>query len=247
MQKLSQSLLDAQIIGNKEEADKIKAQIDERFKGALPKPKENIVRFNTILNDDRAPAKKVYIFLNSELGTNWWEWEMETVDRLLWMKFGIAIEDINRDKIFAIRHLCRSDLAFNDWWEFNQLALSFSGSIADFDMIRKPSIGMVINAVKTMNMIRPERQWVFGKDVISYICILLKEDGIYAPPPSLVNLIEEKFVTMISTELQQKWPLIKARYMELVEEKNTDIKEDVVDIQARRIFSAEAASVSYGA
>ena len=243
---LSQALYGATIIGDVEGAEKIKAQIDKKFQDSIPKHKENIVSFNTILNNDRSSARKVYEFLNRELGRDWWEWEIETIDRVLWIKFASVIDSANRDKVHSIRHLCRSDQPFYDWFEFNQIALSFSGCIADFDLIRKPSSGMVINAVRTMNIIRPDRNSDFGKDVVSYICILLKDEGIYIPPPSLVGIIGEKFETMVSPEMRQEWASILSRYIQLANGENTVINENVVDIQARRIHSAEAAAASYG-
>ena len=246
MIKLSQSLYDAQISGNTEEAERIKAQIEEHFKNSQPKVKDNVVQFNTILNDDKSSAKSVFNFMTKELGGDWWEWEIETIYKVLWLKFSVALEDINRDKILAIRHLCNSDQPFWDWYEFNQMALSFSGSIADFEFFKKPSPGMVINAVKIMNYIRPDRQGQFNNEVVKYICISLKDDGIYVPPPSLYLLISDKFKDMVSDEIKKIWKNIYDVYQELVNNKTIEIKEETEYIQARRIFSAEAAAVSYG-
>jgi hypothetical protein len=244
--KLSQALYDATIIGDVEEADRIRGQIDARLKSSFPKPKENVIKFNTVLNDARSSPRSIYNFMNKELGEDWWQWEIETIDRVLWLKFGLTPDGGNRDKVLAIRHLCNSDQPFWDWYEFNQLALSFSGSIADFEMLKKPSPGMIINAVKTMNYIRPDRNGEFGNDVIRYICVALKDDGVYVPPPSLYKLIVEKFSTMISDEIKNTWKTVYQKYQHIIKNKGADISEDLHDIQARRIFSAEAAALSYG-
>jgi len=246
MARLSQSLYDAQISGNTEDAEKIKAQIDERFQNSQPKSKDNVVRFNTILNDDKSSAISVYNFITRELGDDWGEWEIETIYKVLWLKFSVSLEDVNRDKILAIRHLCNSDQPFWDWYEFNQLALAFSGSIADFEFLKKPSPGMIINAVKTMNHIRPDREGQFNNEVVKYICISLKDDGIYAPPPSLYKLIADKFKDMVSDEIKKAWKGIYDIYQKLVSDKNVELKEEIEYIQARRVFSAEAAAISYG-
>jgi hypothetical protein len=242
----SQSLYEATLAGNVFEVDRIKDEIEKRAESLNPKIKENVVNFNTIFNDERSSAKSIYIFLNKEFGSDWWEWEFETLERMLWLKFSVALEDINRDKIFAIRHLCLSDQAFFDWFEFNQLALSFSGSLADFEMIRKPSPGMVINAVKVMNLIRPERKSTFGNDTVKYICILLKEDGIYCPPLSLTSIIGEAFAEMISEETRGMWKSIYNKYSGIVNGDKTIDEDSIVDIQARRLVNAEASALSYG-
>jgi hypothetical protein len=242
----SQKIYEASMSGDIAEVVRLKEEIEKRALAVNPKPKESIVNFNTVLNDENSSAKTIYNFLNKEFGNDWWEWEIETIDHVLWLKFSVALEEINRDKILAIRHLCRSDAAFFDWNEFNQLALSFSGSIADFEMIRKPSPGMIINAVKTMNIIRSDRQSSFGNDTIKYICICLKDDGIYCPPPSLLNIIGGAFAELVSDEMRSLWKDIFKKYKAIVANDDRIIKDEIVDIQARRIMSAEAAALSYG-
>ena len=243
---IAQSLYEATMVGNIFEAAQLKEEIEKRSEALFPKSKTNVINFNTVLNDDNSSSISIYMFLTKEFGDSWWEWETETLERMLWLKFSIALEDVNRDKVFAIRHICRSDQAFWDWHEFNQLALAFSGSLADFEMIRKPSPGMVINAVKTMNFIRPERNSNFGNDTTKYICIVLKDDGIYCPPPSLSFIITKEFSEMISDDIKNIWKDIYNKYESLVNSKSKDIEDSIVDIQARRILSAEAAALSYG-
>ena len=242
---LAQSLYEATLQNDTVEVDRIKGEIEKRAESLKPRVKENIVNFNTVLNNDESSARSIYIFLNKEFGADWWEWEIETLERMLWLKFSVALEDINRDKVFAIRHLCRSDQAFWDWMEFNQVSLALSGSIADFEMIKKPSPGMIINAVKTMNFIRPERESNFGNDTVKYICICLKDDGIYLPAVSLFDMLKDAFSELVSDEMKNQWKDIYAKYKAIVSHENETIEETEVDIQARRLIAAEAAASSY--
>lgn len=242
--KPSQMVYEAILSGNTVEAAKLIDEVGNKSKAAA-RPKENIINFNTILNDDDASAVKVYDFMNKEF-KDWWEWETETIDHMLWIKFGVALEDVNRDKLLAIRHLCRSDQAFFDWFEFNQLALSFAGCIADFEMLRKPSPGMIINTVRAMNHIRPERNSNFGNDVVKFICIILIDSGLYCPPKSIAGIVKKAFSELVSEETLSLWPAIYKKYEEIVSKKNIEITETVTDIQARRMMSAEASALSYG-
>lgn len=246
MNSVAQNLYEAVISGDTSEVDRIKDEIEKRAEDLKPKVKENVVNFNTVLNDERSSAKSIYIFLNKEFGPDWWEWEVETIDRMLWLKFSVALEEINRDKILAIRHLCRSDQPFWDWFEYNQCALSFAGAIADFEMLKKPSSGMIISAVKTMNFIRPERESNFGNDVVKYICISLMDDGIYVPPLSLADIIGMAFSELISKEMRPLWNDIYKKYKLIITGENKEINDTVVDIQARRLMAAEASALSYG-
>ena len=246
MNSVAQNLYEAVISGDVSEVDRIKNEIEKRAEDLKPKVKENVVNFNTVLNDERSSAKSVYIFLNKEFGPDWWEWEIETLDHMLWLKFSVALEENNRDKVLAIRHLCRNDQPFFDWFEFNQLCLSFSGCIADFEMLKKPSPGMIISAVKTMNIIRPERESNFGNDVVKYICISLMDDGIYVPPLSIAGIIGMAFSELVSKETRPLWNDIYKKYKLIVTGENQQIEDNIVDIQARRLMSAEASALSYG-
>jgi len=245
--KLSEQLLDAHMVNDHNEINRIQELIDTKQSKLTSKKKTNTVKINTVLNNEKASASKVYNFLNKALGSDWWEWEIETLEQVLWIKYGVALESINKDKVLAIRHVCRSDNPFADWYEFNQVALSFSGSIADFEYLKSPSPGMVINCVKILNHIRPDRESFFSNDVIKYICIVLLNHGIYISPPSIVNIIGKKMKEMISTTTALKWSDILQKYKKIVSNPNFKIEEDdMVDIQAKRLVNAEAASLVFG-
>jgi len=234
------------MMGDQELVKKIQAEIDLRFSQSQPKKQNTSIKVNTVLNDDSSSAISVYEFLNKAIGEDWWELEFETIEKLLWINYGCALEEINRDKIWAIRHVCRSDGAFSDWFEFTQVALSFSGSIADFEYLRSPSPGMIISTVKSLNHIRPDREGFFGNDIIKYICIILRDNGIYTPPPSLNYLISEEMNKMISQEMRSQWDGVLTKLKEIVEKKTGDVEETIIDIQAKRILKAEAAAIEYG-
>lgn len=233
-------------MGDQEQIKKIKSEIDFNFEQSKPKKTTRTIQINTVLNNDESSASSVYDFLNKAFGPDWWEWEFETLERMLWLKYSVALEDINRDKVWAVRHVCRSDGAFSDWFEFNQAALSFSGCIADFDHFRSPSPGMAISTVKTLNHIRPDRKSFFSNDVLQYICIILKNDGVYTPPLSIINLIQTKMEKMTSPQLKDKWISIFRRYRQITDNNAKNIEENVVDVQAKRLIKAEASALEYG-
>jgi len=239
--KLSQQLHDAYLLDKPEEIVRIKKEIE--LNKIARQDQVTPTKINTLLNDESASAIKTYDFLNRIFGEDWWEWEIETLERLLWVKYGTALEDTNRDKILAIRHVCRSDGAFSDWYEFNQTALSFSGSIADFEYLRSPSPGMVVNAVKILNHIRPDRESFFSDDVIKYMCIVLINDGVYTPPPSLIRIIKDTMKKMVSSS--ENWLEVFKRYNKFNNNNYSDVKEDTVDIQAKRILKTERSALAY--
>jgi hypothetical protein len=245
MKKLSEQLMDAYMSGDKDLINTIKSQINTRY---AIKRDEKVIQINTILNDDKASPVLVYNFIKKNIGDDWHDLEIETIERLLFVKYAVALEDVNRDKILAIRHVCRSDRFLYDWFEFNQVALSFSGSIADFECLRTPSPGMVINAVKSIRHIKQDVDFEFGDEVIKYICIIMIDNGIYVPPPSLIEIAKDEMKGMVSKEMFSKWGDILKRFVKILKDDNaTIIEDDSVDIIARRMITAEAAALKYGA
>jgi hypothetical protein len=243
LKKLANQLQDARMSGDTERVTDLQSQVDALMKLAQRSSNVDPISVNNLLNDDNASAIKIYNFLTTKLDEDWWEWEMETIERMLFINYGTALEDINRDKVYAIKHLCNSDAAFTDWYEFNQLALSFSGVMADFEYLKMPTPGMVVNCVRTMRHIRPDGE--YNDDVKKYISIIFIENGIYLPGPSIVEVVNDMFPTMVSDEIKKLWKSIIARYKEFVGGAK-DVKETVEDIQAKRLLIAEGAGVDYG-
>jgi hypothetical protein len=243
--ELASKLMDAHMVGDQQAIQTIQAQINEMAENAAAKPSgDDAFRIRTVFSNDNASAIKMYDFMNEKFGVDWYDWELETIERMLFITYGVALEGVNRDKLFAIRHVCISDGCFSDWFELNQVALSFSGSVADFECLRTPSPGMFINAVKTVVHIRPDRNNEFGIDVLKYLCIAFIDAGIICPPPSLFDLLQSTFIAMVQKSTSDIWPDILKRSRELINGKR-DIEENTIDIQASRILRVELAALSY--
>lgn len=242
MNKLSERLKDAYMVGNKELIDELLKEAQART--GAKKTRITPIKINTVLNDEYASPVKVYNFLNQVFGEDWWEWEFPTIEKMLWVRFGVVLEDINRDKIWAIKHLCDSQRPFLDWHEFNAIALSFGSAINDFLYLKRPTPGMVINAVKSMKHIRPDEP--FSVEVKAYICFLLIDDGIYVPPPSIADLIKNEYKLHISAESAQMWADTIKRFRAIIGGKNDNEEETPENIQAKRLVRAEMAAQKYG-
>jgi hypothetical protein len=242
--KLSDRLQDAYMTGNQELVDQLKQEVQDKAVLLQKKLTVTPIMVNTVLSDDKASALKIYEFLNSAFGEDWWELEFETIERLLWVKYGTTLDDVNRDKIWAVKYLCNSQRSWLDWWMYNQVAVALAGAIADFEVLRTPTPGMIINAIDVMKYIRPEEQ--FSREVKKYISILLIKEGIYVPPPSLVELIGEEFEVLLKNSSKEEWKFVYDKYKKILELKEYIIEETSLDIQARRLLVAEEAAHEYG-
>lgn len=200
---LNRDYLDAVMSGNKDEAERLKKELNDRFESRQIRRRTSPIKVNTILNDDSSKSIDIYNFLNEKFKDNWWDWEIETLERMLWINYATILSDINVDKIQALKLLLNSQMAYSDWYDFNQVAVALGGAIADFTMVKSPSPGMAVSAMNLMHHMRPDEE--FGRDVKKYVCLLLINDGIYTPPPSIAKIIKEEFKALVSPESRAEW------------------------------------------
>lgn len=241
--KLSDRLQDAYMLGDQDSIAALKQEAQVKAEGLQKRSRVVPLAVNTLLNNENSSVIKINEFLENVFGADWWELEHETIERLLWVKYGTALEDANRDKLWSIKYLLNSQRPFLDWFLFNQITLAFAGVIADFEVLRTPTPGMIINAVSAMKQLRPEEP--FSREVKKYISILLIHEGIYTPPPSLLNLIGEEFESLVKNSNKEEWKAVYNRYKEILESKNVELQETSLDIQARRLLIAEEAANEY--
>ena len=232
--KYSEALQDAYMLGDLERIAELKALIAKEHTPVKTK-KPTIVYGNNILNNNDAPVTKIYDFLNSKYGKAWVNDEYETLDKLLWTDYGVVLDGVNRDKVHALRHLSNSFNPYIDWYEFNQVALALGGAMADFEVLRRPSPGMLINAVKVMVVMKGDEE--FGSDVLDYIAICLINEGISTPPPTIARLIAASMHKF--TKQSASWAEVGGRFDERA------IDESIAGIQAKRLIVAEEAARKY--
>jgi hypothetical protein len=241
--KLSDRLQDAYMLGNQELIGQLKQEVQDKAAGLQKKIAVTPLMVNTVFNNDNSSAIKIYEFLNSTFGEDWWELEFETIERLLWIKYGVALDDANRDKIFGLKHLCNSNRPWLDFYEFDIVALSTNGFIADFEILRMPTRATILSTIKTMNYLRPEEP--FSREIKKFISIVFIMDGCIIPPLEILDLVGDEFETLISKENRLLWPDIYKRYEEVIKSKNFNLSEELIDIQVLRLMNSEKASLEY--
>lgn len=205
----------------------------------------NTVSSPVIFSDQTTPALSIYNFLVKNMGEDWWENEFKTIEQYLKNSFGIELTGPNREKVHALQRLCKSNLSFIDWYEFNILAISLNGGMVDFDSLTQPTPGMVINTVKIMNKIRPNEK--FGEETKKYITLVLIDNGIYTPPPSLVDLVAEYMAIMVTDEVRRDWTNSVKDSFKIMQDplKNTPKEDSSRSIQANRVAKSELAASVY--
>lgn len=242
--RLSEQLQNAYMLGNKDEIDRLNKEINDKAVSLQKKVTVSPLAFHTVLNDDNSSPIKVYEFLNqSSLGNDWWELEFETIERLLFVNYGVALDDNNRDKIWALKIICMNDRVSKDWFLLNQISVALHGVIADFEILRVCTPAMMISTILTIQKIRPDCEW--SRECKKFASIIFVCEGWIAPPPSLHSLLNEEFAELINKDSLVCWPDVYHRYEEMVAKKQVEFGEEMIDIAAKRMYCAELASREY--
>lgn len=237
---LSQQLHTAKVAGFQDVVDSLEGRIDAIKQVELNKlPKPSPVAANAILNDEEASPIDVFEFLNQSLGKEWPEWEMETIEHMLFTDYAFALEDTNRDKLYALKVLATCDEPFEEWYVFNQCATSITGHGADFYVFKKTSPAMCLVALTTMKHIHPDKE--VNLEVGRFICLVFNDSGIYTPPPSHFDTLKDDMERLVSEDVRKIWQEAILLYSSYLKEEIKEFPETAAGIQALRLMNAESA------
>lgn len=240
--KLSEELMHAIFSGNNELADSIRDKINNKYQNTA---KDNTPKYvaDTFGGSDIS-IKHIEKNMEQLFGKEWWELEIDTIKQLMTSK-GIKMPPENNwDKIMAVKAVMNSDAPFFDYASFDHVSGPFNGIVNNFQTVTVPSPGMIICTIKSLNHLRPDRDKWFSDEVIDYIIEILLSYGIYAPPPTLYELIGKKMKNKISEDSLNMWKDIYSLYKKYnsgslsPDEINS---EEPANIQAKRLYKAELA------
>ncbi len=239
--KDNEKLLLAVLSGDNLAADGIRDEINSR--NSTDRKRSVTISLKPFAGD-YTPVLDVFRAMVKYLGEDWFNWEFETIWRMLKINNIEEPRENIRDCIMALKIFMTTTSVENNWDHFNNAALAFSGSIADFEAIRSPSAGSMISAVKTMQYLKPDME--LSEEVKKIICIQLRQDGIILPPPSIIHYINDEMIDELSIKIRKIWPDVYREYNDILEGKDVEPEADY-HIQAMRIYKAEmAAKYFYG-
>jgi hypothetical protein len=132
-----------------------------------------------LFTDKSAHPLQLLDTLSMRYGTEWAEWESDTLWWALRKDFG-PVGEITRNKIMALRTAVTSDLPWLDWDVFEDSGLSWNDTIPVIGTFQPMSPRQMAFTVQILKAIRSDE--AFENEVKAYISALLEEDGwVYAP------------------------------------------------------------------
>ena len=160
--------------GEKEEASpsEVIARDDERDKP--------VTRRNLFTHHDTHPIV-LDMALIRIFGTDWLEWEPETLRTEITRHYPHGISELNWNQVQAVKTLHVHDAPWADYEAFVPVILALNNNIPVFTVLQKPSVANLLAGVDIMNDVREEP---FSGEVSRFCAACFLDEGVvYAPPP----------------------------------------------------------------
>lgn len=176
-----------------------------------------ITRRNLFVHHDTHPV--VFdIALLQHYDTDWLMWDSSTLWKEIKEDFRVpSISDHSKAKIQAVRTIHINEWFWTKWEVFCWINQALNNNLPDFQVMQKPSIAQMLNAVDVATMIRDGEE--FTAEIQMFVAAAVVEEGVfYAPEPiafcqdEIVQLLEHLQVD----GFQEMIEAVRKRYVEVM-------------------------------
>lgn len=176
---------------------------------AVPPPDRGA--YGRLFTERRAHPLLVLEVLTGKYGTEWADWEPETVWWAIRKDFG-PVGTLMRDKIMALRIAATTDVPWNDWDTFENCGLAWNDITPVFNAIQLMTPMQCAFAVQVLRGIREDEE--FGHEISAYIAAILDDHGfVYAPEewfPGVQAILDRReWLADFRDELAAAWPTVR--------------------------------------
>lgn len=204
-----------------------------------------ISKKNLFVHHDTHPL--VYdLALLDKYDTDWFGWEPATLYKEIKEDFRVpSISDLACTKIQAVKTLHINEWFWDKWEVFCWITQALNNNIPDFQVIQKPSIPQLLNAVDIATMVRSTEEFI--QEVQSWVGASVVEEGVfYVPDP--IKFCQDEIFTLLAEELKLEDPQavidqVKTRFNEVMAIPPDEwgkgdepiLQETMVDIQVAKL------------
>lgn len=140
---------------------------------------EPIIRFFSF--HDAHPVALMLVLME-KFGTEWLEWEPDTLKREILTTFrATSISEHNWQKIQAVRVLTSTVGFWNEWHIFEKIVQALNNNVPRFDITQRCTIPQLMAGVDIANTIRKE---TFNDEIQRYVSACALDEGVnHLPAP----------------------------------------------------------------
>lgn len=223
-----------EVAGSEEEQEP--AQEDEVLAPITPR--------NLFVHHDTHPVVFDLALLN-RYSTDWFDWEASTLWKEIKEDFHVpSISDLSCAKIQAIKTLHINEWFWDKWEVFCWITQALNNNIPDFQVLQKPSIAQLMNAVDIATMVRSDEE--FNQETQSWVAASMMDESVfYAPEP--IEFCQDELLELLG-ELNFEDPkgavaAVKQRFKEVMalpldawgKEGEPILQEVATDIQVAKL------------
>lgn len=153
-----------------------------------------------------------------------------------------TVPELVRQKLYAIRVIATSNSAQTEWPIFEKVGAAFNDRLAHFGEIQRMSAAECARTVAAIENIRPD---TYAEEIKIYIAACCSQDGLYTVEPVKWLKMTEPYLQQMNRDQvgapadPQVIQQITERMLALKEEKIHSVSEDLVSIQATKLFAID--------
>jgi hypothetical protein len=148
--------------------------------------------FSRLLQDPETPGSVLLIGLFDEYGTDFLEWEPDTLLLEIQDRWKTEVPVVNRDKIWALVTVLTTDLFWSSLEAFIHVCNALSGGGADFQNWNPADVQEMCWAIAEVTLLDPpEEGVVFSPEIVAYMQAELEAEGFSEPPQLLKPYVSE--------------------------------------------------------
>lgn len=177
------------------------------------------------------------LVLMKQYEVEWFGWEASTLWKEIKEDFRVpSISNHAKAKIQAVKTLHINEWFWTKWEVFSWICQALNNNLPDFQVMEKPSIPQLFNAIDIATMVRPDEE--FGPEVQMFVAACFIEEGVfYAPKPA--EFCQDEIVTLLEhlkvPDFQETINGVRSRRGESDE----GFEETTVDVQAAKLVVAD--------
>jgi hypothetical protein len=144
-----------------------------------------------LLKDPTTPGTVLIVLLVDALGTEWFDWEPETLDREVFGAWKTSMSPHNRDKVWAVATLLTTNQFYRNLDCFIHTCNALNDHGSDFHNFDPASVSDMAWALAETSLLDPaeksDQSRTFAAEIIRYMTAMMDEEGFSRAPKILAK------------------------------------------------------------
>jgi len=159
-----------------------------------------------VWNEEKTSSVSIlglYEQLSNMFGSEWHDWEPETIWSSLVAEGYEGLNENVKDAILALQLISKTNQAHENWHIFEKVGHAFNFNNVDFSVLQPLELDEVALTLKVLNKIRPKQE--FELEVDGYIASCARNCGVvYLPSDLFPNKTAQDFLDELNNDIPLK-------------------------------------------